>query len=106
MTIYEVTAIVDQDAADDYRQWLFEHVAAMLRFDGFERATICELLESDAGSQGFVVSYHLIDSASLDRYLAENAAAMRADGERRFGGRFKATRRVLNLIVELNTETS
>ena len=106
MIIYEVTAIVEQSAASDYRQWLYEHVAAMLRFDGFERATISELLDTEAESQGFVISYYLRDSDSLDHYIANNAPAMRADGERLFGGRFKATRRVLSLIVELNAETS
>lgn len=106
MIIYEVTAIVHHAAAAAYREWLFEHVAAMLRFDGFQRATIAELLEAGEEEEGFVVSYFLSDQDSLDRYLAENAAAMRADGERLFGGRFSATRRVMSLTIDLQAETS
>jgi hypothetical protein len=101
MIIYEVTSLVDAEAADDYRTWLGEHVAAMLRFDGFEHAVISELHEMEEWKRGFVVSCYLTDMASLDRYLAEHAAAMRADGQRRFGGRFTATRRVHTILDEL-----
>ena len=101
MIIYEVTSIVDTDAADEYRRWLAEHVVTMLGFEGFDNAVISALHEVEEGSRGFVVSYYLTDMAALDLYLADNAAAMRADGQRLFGGRFTATRRVHTILDAL-----
>lgn len=97
MIVYEVSIEVDRAIAEIYLDWLREHVARMLSFDGFVQAQIAERadLPEDAPRHGFVVAYRLRDAAALDAYFAHHAAAMRADGERRFGGRFSASRRVL-----------
>lgn len=97
MIVYEVSIDVDRAIAAAYLGWLREHVAQMLRFDGFVEARIAERadLPDDAPRHGFVIAYRLRDRAALDAYLADHAADMRADGERRFGGRFSASRRVL-----------
>ena len=47
------------------------------------------------GHIGLCVQYSLRDRAAFDAYLRDHAAAMRADGQARFGGRFRASRRVL-----------
>jgi hypothetical protein len=39
--------------------------------------------------------YLLRDAAALQDYYGEHAARLRADGQARFGGRFRAERRVL-----------
>ena len=44
------------------------------------------------------VQYTLRDRASLDAYLRDHAPRMRAEGEARFGGRFRASRRVLECV--------
>lgn len=98
MIVYEVSIDVDHAVAVAYLDWLREHVAQMLRFDGFVEARIAERadLPDDAPRHTFVATYRLRDRAVLDAYFANHAAGMRADGERRFGGRFSANRRVLN----------
>lgn len=97
MIVYEVTVEIDRALGDAYAGWLRDHVAQMLSFDGFIAAQRYERsdLPDDAPRRGFVIAYRLRDQAALDAYFADHAAAMRADGERRFGGRFTATRRVL-----------
>lgn len=96
MIVYEVNLSVDWSIADEYRTWLAEHVRAMLALPGFVDAQRFDVLQPpDAGRAQFCVQYRLRDAAALDRYLAEHAAAMRADGANRFGERFSATRRVM-----------
>lgn len=101
MIVYEVSIDVDHAIGDAYLDWLRDHVAQMLRFDGFVEARLHERddLPLAAERRGFVIVYRLRDRAALEVYFTDHAAAMRADGERRFGGRFTASRRVLR---ELN----
>jgi len=98
--VYEVSIDVDRDAADAYADWLHDHVAQILRLDGFAQARRYERtdLPADAPRRGFVIVYEVRDQAALDAYFADHAAALRADGERRFGGRFSASRRVLRVL--------
>lgn len=101
MIVYEVNLVLDDAIAADYRQWLAPHVAQILQLPGFVDARILDVLESDVeppprdGEVALCVQYTLRDRASLDAYLRNHAARMRADGEARFGGRFRARRRVL-----------
>ena len=100
MIVYEVSIEVDREVAGAYLDWLRDHVAQMLRFDGFVDARLHErcALAADAPHAGFVIAYRLRDQAALDAYFADHAPAMRADGEHRFGGRFSASRRVLREV--------
>lgn len=98
MIVYEVSIDVDRAIGDAYLDWLRDHVAQMLRFEGFVEARLLERddLPATAERRGFVIVYRLRDRAALAAYFADHAAAMRADGESRFGGRFAASRRVLH----------
>lgn len=97
--VYEVNLEVEAGVAGDYREWLDAHVAAILALPGFTGARILDVLEPPppAGWIGLCVQYVLRDQAALDAYLREHAEAMRADGQARFGGRFRAGRRVLRV---------
>jgi len=96
--VYEVSIEGDRDAADAYADWLRDHVAQILRIDGFVQAQRYERSDLPAGTsrRSFVIVYRVRDQAALDAYFADHAVALRADGERRFGGRFSASRRVLH----------
>lgn len=96
MILYEVNVRVEATIADAYRDWLDMHVAEMLEIEGFVRGAIYED-EAPEGYRAFVAHYHVRNRAALDRYLAEDAPRMRADGTRRFGDKMAATRRVLPL---------
>ncbi len=97
--VYEVNLEIEIVIAEDYREWLDTHVAAILALPGFTGARILDVQEP-AAPEGWIslcVQYVLRDQAALDAYLHEHAAAMRADGQARFGGRFRAGRRVLRV---------
>lgn len=97
MIVYEVELTVDAQIAREYRRWLDGHVRDMLALPGFTGAEILERIDPapPANRIVLVAQYRLADRAAFDRYLAEHAPRMREDGLRRFGGRFEATRRLL-----------
>ena len=97
MIVYEVRAAVDRASAEAYRAWLEPHIHEILAIEGFTHA---ELLAEDGedGRPVLTVRYHLESRDALERYLRDHAPRLRADGLARFGGRFDATRRVLELV--------
>lgn len=101
MIIYEVNLTVQNSVADEYAEWLKEHIHQILRIDGFIRAEWLEEDGAGADARHWVVHYHLKDMASLESYFANHAEAMRRDGLERFPGMFTATRRVLTRKMEL-----
>jgi heme-degrading monooxygenase HmoA len=97
MIVYEVDLVVATSAADAYAEWLAGHVRQMLALPGFVDAEWLEDTEA-SGHTRWVVRYRLESAEALERYFAESAEAMRADGQARFGGRFTASRRVLRPV--------
>lgn len=100
MTLYEVNLAVQNDVADAYALWLREHVVQMLAFNGFLSATTLEEETKEEGTRRFTVQYWLTDRNSLESYFANHAAAMRQDGLNRFGDKFSASRRIMNVLSE------
>jgi antibiotic biosynthesis monooxygenase (ABM) superfamily enzyme len=94
--VYEVNLDLEQVIADDYREWLRQHVAQMLALPGFVSAQVFDVVEPAAqGRVAYCVQYRLRDAAALADYLRDHAARMREEGIARFGDRFRASRRVL-----------
>ena len=99
MVIYEVNLDVDAAVADELMAWLALHVEEMLRFDGFEGATLyTRRPEEESAERGRVlltVHYRVASRGALERYLLEHAASMRREGLERFPEAFRADRRIL-----------
>jgi antibiotic biosynthesis monooxygenase (ABM) superfamily enzyme len=97
MIVYEVRVTVEAAIAHDYRAWLDSHIPEILAIPGFQEA---ELLreEGDGAHVVWTVRYHLDTREALEVYLRDHAPRLRADGQARFGNRFTATRRVLELV--------
>ena len=95
--VYEVNLDVDPGAAAEVAAWLPDHIAEVLKSEGFLGAEWLVVHGEDDGRVRWSLRYLVRDRAALDAYLAGPAAALRAEGVERFGGRFTATRRVLEL---------
>ena len=93
---YEVSLDVDAAIADDYLAWLHAHVDEILALPGFIGANILSLDVEEPGRRAWCVRYRLTDRSALEAYFREHAARMREDGVRRFGGAFRASRRILS----------
>ena len=97
MIVYEVRVSVEAAIAQDYRAWLDTHIHEILAIPGFQEAEL--LREVDDGDRVvWTIRYHLDSRDALEAYLRDHAPRLRADGQARFGNRFTATRRVLELV--------
>ncbi|HLW74707.1 MAG TPA: DUF4286 family protein [Gammaproteobacteria bacterium] len=97
--VYEVTLDISADKAPEFDAWLRLHVRDMLALPGFRDARVLTPEAGDAAPSAVrrVVQYTLAGRVELDRYLAEQAPRMRAEGVKRFGDKLKTSRRVLDL---------
>jgi hypothetical protein len=97
---YEVNLDIDATIRDAYLAWLGPHMRELRALPGFVDAQLFEVGEpgAEAGRVSLCARYLLRDGAALDAYLRDHAPRLRADGEARFGGRFRASRRILRLI--------
>jgi len=95
--VYEVRIEVEPEIAEAYHDWLVPHVHEILAIPGFAGAELFRE-DPDGAHPVFTVRYHLDTRTALEAYLREHAPRLRADGEARFGARFRATRRVMELV--------
>lgn len=95
--VYEVNLFVDAAIHAEFAAWLDAHVREILALPGFTGAESFLRREpaGDVGEVVFCTQYRLLDTAAFETYLREHAPSMRANGIARFGGRFRAERRVL-----------
>ena len=103
MFIYEVNLDVDEEIKFGFAGWLTDHIQAMLTNDGFKVAYWFFRRPEDEGLSDttktlWTIQYVVEDRKSLDAYLSGKAEAMRKETLDRFGDKFAATRRVLNLL--------
>ncbi len=104
MLIYEVNLAVDDEVAGDYAEFLRRHIPEVIGAGGFERAHWWkrdlrdEGIAVSTGQTHWTIHYEVRNREILEKYLSGPAAAMRADAIVRFGGRFSATRRVLEPV--------
>ena len=98
--IYAVSLDVDAAVIDDYLAWLQAHMRQIVALPGFTGAQLLRQDEPPAaeGRVCLQVQYTLRDGHALSDYLRDHAPRMRADGEARFGGRFRASRQVLHRL--------
>jgi hypothetical protein len=98
MVVYEVNLEVDAAVAEAYAAWLAPHVGEVLAVPGFVSAEWWAVEDDDrqpGGAVRWCVQYRVESRAALQTYFDEHADRLRGDGLDRFGGRFRATRRVL-----------
>tara|TARA_B100000809_G_scaffold31576_1_gene27486 strand:- start:327 stop:671 length:345 start_codon:yes stop_codon:yes gene_type:complete len=106
MIIYEVNLTVDLDVVDEYAAWLRPHIAHILEIDGFlgaewlERDSVDE--NGDSEKVHWTIQYRLRDRAALEAYQRDHAPTLIREGQARFGGRFRANRRVLEPMKIFN----
>lgn len=100
MLVYEVNLSVDADLAPAFMAWLPGHVAELLALPGFLSAEVLRVEEPapEGGETALCVQYRLRDRDALEAYLRDHAARLRAEGLARFGGGFRASRRVLTTM--------
>ena len=98
MVVYEVNLTLDKDVVDEFRGWLDAHIQEMLTFPGFKHSKLMKVEEKS--SWQMTVWYFVETRSALEAYFQGEAARMREEGLARFGGRFTASRRILEVLEE------
>ncbi len=96
--IYEVNLAVDPEIEQAFSRWLPGHVTRVLALPGFIDAVIEAEQRQDDQPSAFCVRYRLESAEALEQYLKTHAATMRQEGIDQFGDRFRASRRVLDVV--------
>lgn len=99
MIIYEVNHDVDRKIEKEYTFWMESHIQEMLGFEGFESIDWFDLAnDDDPQVVSWSIHYHVRSMSDLQSYFDTHAERMRADGANRFGGSYRANRRILSLL--------
>lgn len=103
MIIYEVNLEVDEEINYKMAAFLQEHLQQMLTFKGFRTAYWFfrrpeDEPEAPTETTLWTIQYVVDSREDLDDYLANHAEKMRGETTDRFGDKFKASRRILNLL--------
>lgn len=101
MYIYNVTINIENSAHDKWLHWMkTEHIPAMLDTRKFTKALMTKVqIEEEMGGTTYSVQYYTDSKATLDKYYAEDADTLRAQGKA-FEGKFVAFRTELEVICE------
>jgi quinol monooxygenase YgiN len=75
MVYYEVEMMVEDTIKQDFLLWLSDHMAHMLKIEGFESAELYQKLNEYPSKM--MARYQLKDKASLHNYFEQHATKMR-----------------------------
>jgi hypothetical protein len=101
MILYEVNIEVEPSLADKYVEWLRVHIDEMRTvLHGIKRVTLAKRDAAEDGWVAFTVVYSVASREDLDDYLANRAARMRQQAMETFGDKFRASRRIMNVVFE------
>ncbi len=97
MIIYEVNLEVEKPVEERFLLWLKDHIQEVRLTGDFLAANFFKI-ENSEGKGLFSVQYSVEKREKLDLYLKNHASTFRQEGLDLFGEKFKATRRILQLI--------
>jgi hypothetical protein len=101
MIIYNVTINVEDDAHDEWLVWMKEtHIPHVMSTGLFLDHNFSKLLsrQDDETGTTYVIQYLAESMDQYDKYIVEHATVMRAETEKKFGGKFVAFRSLMEQV--------
>lgn len=100
MIIYNVTVNIDDDVHDAWKHWMKEvHIPEVLGTGMFlENRFMKVLVEEEMGGTTYAIQYTCENMERFRQYEEQFAPSLRADAEKRFGGKFVAFRTLLETV--------
>lgn len=101
MYIYNVTVNIQEDAHDEWVEWMKkEHIPEMLKTGKFLKALMTRVLvKEEMGGITYSVQYTAATKDLLQEYYDQNAEEMRSKSKK-FEGKFVAFRTELKVVSE------
>lgn len=103
MIIYNVTVNIDENAKEEWLQWMVsQHIPNVLNTGLFTNARISRLLvEEEMGGHTFSIQYTLPSLINYELYQATYAAVLQQEHTDKFEGKFAAFRTIMKVEAEL-----
>jgi Domain of unknown function (DUF4286) len=99
MIIYSVTVTIEAAIESEWLDWMRRvHVPDVLRAGCFTEATIYKLVEPKSDDPTYVIQYQCSAMEEYQRYRDHFASALQKEHGDRFGGRFRASRQILEEV--------
>jgi hypothetical protein len=101
MIIYNVTINLEDSIHQEWLDWMQEkHLAEVMATGMFSSYKMLKLLSRQEDETGttYAIQYSSKSMADYERYQAEFAPALQADGMAKFGGKFIAFRTLLEEV--------
>lgn len=99
MILYNVTSSLDASIADDWLAFMRDaHMPEVLATGCFIKSQLLRLLNEEDDGITYAAQYYCISLEQLDAYQEHFAPALRADMEKRFGGKYVSFRTVLEVV--------
>lgn len=100
MYIYNVTVNVENEAHDEWINWMQKkHIPDMLKLGKFTKAKMSRVVvEEEMGGITYSVQYTTDSKETLEKYYKEDAGNMRKEGTALFRGKFVAFRTELDVV--------
>src|ERR687887_554933 len=96
MIIYSVTITIEPGIESEWFDWMQRvHVPDVLQTDCFAEACIFKVLDPPSDEPTYVIQYQCSSMEEYQRYRDNFAAALQKEHSDRFGGRFRASRQIL-----------
>lgn len=95
MILYEVNIELEKQIEGKFLSWLKDHITEVCQAGGFISAQIFRVADKESC---FSIHYLIENRDKLEIYLKNHAPKLRQKGIDQFGDKFKANRRILDLI--------
>lgn len=101
MYIYNVTINIQEDAHEDWVEWMkTEHIPEMLNTGKFTKALMTRVMvQEEMGGMTYSVQYTTANKEMLQRYYDEDAALLRSK-TKAFEGKFVSFRTEMQVVNE------
>jgi Domain of unknown function (DUF4286) len=101
MIIYSVTVVIDAAIEREWSDWMRKvHVPDVIRTGCFTEATIYKATEPKSNEHTYVIQYRSASMEEYQRYHNHFAPALQKEHSDRFGGRFRASRQILEDVTK------
>lgn len=105
MILYRVSVIPDPAIETEWREWMqATHIPDVLRTGCFRGCRFQRMLEPGSGHATYVIAYECETQADYERYRAQFAPALQEDHSRRYAGRFRAARELLEEVAHFSAD--
>jgi hypothetical protein len=99
MFIYNVTVNIDEEAQDEWLQWMRQvHIPDVMKSGCFVSSRILKVLHVNDTGSTYSIQYSFNEMADIERYMEKFAKRLQDEHRARYGERYTAFRTVLEEI--------